>query len=128
MFFYRNFFLLAFIFLLPFCEGNAVFGQTNTKLSADTYLFSGDRILVSHVYPNPSSDFVDVDFLISAPYKEVKLVFYNILGQQMKDVLLERDQKSVRIFLREFSSGMYLYQLEIEGRSVATKKLIIRKN
>ncbi len=121
-------FMLFLSFFLLISLGNVAYGQLNARSSADNYFFSGERILVSHVYPNPASDFVDVDFQISAGYKEVKLVFYNILGQQIKDVLLERDQKSVRISLRDFNSGMFMYQLEIEGRSVVTKKLIIRKN
>jgi hypothetical protein len=53
--------------------------------------------------------------------------FYNVLGEQVKEYALERDQRTLRISLREFSSGMYLYQLFIDGRSVATKKLIVRK-
>ena len=45
----------------------------------------------------------------------------------MKDVLFEKDQRNLRISLRDFNNGMYLYQLEIDGRSVVTKKLIVRK-
>jgi phenylpyruvate tautomerase PptA (4-oxalocrotonate tautomerase family) len=50
-----------------------------------------------------------------------------VLGQEVKEAVLEKDQKSIHISLREFNSGMYMYQLSIDGRSVATKKLIVRK-
>lgn len=90
------------------------------------YLFLNDRIQVSHAYPNPASDFLDIDFQIVGN-QELRLGFYNVLGEQVKEFILDRDQKSLRISLRDFASGMYLYQLSIDGRSVATKKIIVRK-
>ena len=106
---------------------NPAWAQTQIRNSSENYLFSSDRVSVSHVYPNPALDFVDIDFQIASSVREVKLTFYNVLGQEVKDVVLEKDQKSTHISLREFNSGMYMYQLSIEGRSVATKKLIVRK-
>jgi hypothetical protein len=90
------------------------------------YLFLNDRIQVSHAYPNPASDFLDIDFQIVGN-QELRVGFYNVLGEQVKEFTLDRDQKSLRISLRDFASGMYLYQLMIDGRSVATKKIIVRK-
>lgn len=90
------------------------------------YLFFNDRIQVSHAYPNPASDFLDIDYQILGN-QELRLGIYNVLGEQVKEFSLDRDQKNLRISLRDFSSGMYLYQLSIDGRSVATKKIIVRK-
>ena len=104
-----------------------VLASVSFAFKSENYLYSGDRIQVSHLYPNPAIEFVDIDFHITAPVREVKIVFYNILGQEVKDVVLEKDQRNVRIYLRDFNSGMYVYQLEIDGRSVVTKKLIVRK-
>jgi hypothetical protein len=95
-------------------------------INNDKYLFYNDRIQVSHVYPNPASEFVDIDYQV-AGNQEFRVSFYNVLGEQVKDFNLDRDQRTLRISLRDFSSGMYLYQLSIDGRSVATKKLIVRK-
>ena len=106
---------------------NSVLGQIQSKGNSENYLFSNDRVWVSHVYPNPALDFVDIDFQIASTVREVRLTFYNVLGQEVKDVALEKDQKSMHIPLRELNSGMYMYQLSIDGRSVATKKLIVRK-
>jgi hypothetical protein len=90
------------------------------------YLFLNDRIQVSHAYPNPASDFLDIDYQVVGN-QELRLGFYNVLGEQVKEYTLDRDQKTLRISLRDFSSGMYLYQLIVDGRSVATKKIIVRK-
>ncbi len=98
--------------------------EENTN--SDKYLFYNDRIQVSHVYPNPATDFVDIDYQVSGN-QDLRIVFYNVLGEQVKEISLDRDQRSIRVSMRDFSNGMYLYQLLIDGRSVATKKLIVRK-
>lgn len=94
----------------------------------DRYLFINDRLQVSNLYPNPAIDYVDIDYQISNVGMEVRLVMYNILGQEIKDIVLDPYQKNVRWQLRDVNSGMYIYQLMIDGRSIASKKIIFRKN
>ena len=120
-------FFFGLLFFASLLVANTAWAQTQSRNSSENYLFSNDRVWVSHVYPNPALDFVDIDFQIASSVREVKLTFYNVLGQEVKEAVLEKDQKSTHISLREFNSGMYMYQLSIDGRSVATKKLIVRK-
>ena len=105
---------------------NAERRLTEENTNSDKYLFYNDRIQVSHVYPNPATDFVDIDYQVSGN-QELRIVFYNVLGEQVKELSLDRDQRSIRVSMRDFANGMYMYQLVIDGRSVATKKLIVRK-
>ena len=120
-------YFFCLLFISSLLVGNSASAQFLGRNSSENYLFSSDRVWVSHVYPNPAFDFVDIDFQIVSSIREVKLTFYNVLGQEVKDVVLEKDQKNIHISLRELNSGMYMYQLNIDGRSVATKKLIVRK-
>jgi hypothetical protein len=122
----RSFFF-GLLFIASLLLGNSAWAQNPSRNSSENYLFSNDRVWVSHVYPNPALDFVDIDFQISASVREAKLTFYNVLGQEVKEVVLEKDQKTTYISLRELNSGMYMYQLSIDGRSVATKKLFVKK-
>ncbi|MFL0162538.1 T9SS type A sorting domain-containing protein [Aquirufa salirivi] len=101
-----------------------VYEETGTN---DNYLFQSDRLVVSNLYPNPASDYADIDFQMLTSNQEVKIVMYNILGQEIKELILDKDQRNARISLRDFNSGMYMYQLMIDGRSIVTKKLIVRK-
>jgi hypothetical protein len=117
----------SLLFFTSLLVGNSAMAQIQNRNSSENYLFSNDRVWVSHVYPNPALDFVDIDFQIASSVREVKLTFYNVLGQEVKEAVLEKDQKTTHIPLRELNSGMYMYQLSIDGRSVATKKLIVRK-
>lgn len=93
----------------------------------DPYLFQGDRIYVSHLYPNPAVDFAQVDYQFSGNNQEVKITIYNVLGLLMKEIDLDKDDRSVKISLRELNSGLYMYQLLVDGKPVATKKLMVRK-
>lgn len=93
----------------------------------DPYLFQGDRILVSHLYPNPALDFAQVDYQFSGNNQEVKITIYNVLGLMVKEINLDKDDRSVKISLRELNSGLYMYQLLVDGKPVATKKLMVRK-
>ena len=100
----------------------ALFGFRN-----DTLLFQGDRIFVSHLYPNPAADYALVDYQFSGNNQEVKIAIYNVLGLIVKEVELDRDDRSAKISLRELNSGLYMYQLLVDGKPVATKKLMVRK-
>lgn len=94
--------------------------------SEENYLFKSEKLTVSHLYPNPAFDYVDVDVQINANFSEVKLLIFNILGQQIKEVNLETNLKTQRINLRDLNPGMYPYQLVVDGKSLVTKKLIVK--
>jgi hypothetical protein len=93
----------------------------------DTLLFQGDRIFVSHLYPNPAAEYAVVDYQFSNNSLEVKIAFYNVLGLVVKEIELDRDDRSAKISLRDLNSGLYMYQLLVDGKPVATKKLMVRK-
>jgi hypothetical protein len=93
----------------------------------DPYLFQGDRIFVSHLYPNPAADYALVDYQFSGNNQEVKIAIFNVLGLVVKEVELDREDHSAKISLKELNSGLYMYQLLVDGKPVATKKLMVRK-
>jgi len=93
----------------------------------DTLLYQGDRIFVSHLYPNPAAEFALVDYQVSGNNQEVKIAIYNVLGLVVKEVELDKEDRSAKISLKELNSGLYMYQLLVDGKPVATKKLMVRK-
>ena len=93
----------------------------------DTLLYQGDRIFVSHLYPNPAAEFALVDYQFSGNNQEVKIAIYNVIGLVVKEVELDKEDRSAKISLKELNSGLYMYQLLVDGKPVATKKLMIRK-
>ena len=87
-------FFFGLLFFASLLVGNTAWAQTQSRNSSENYLFSNDRVWVSHVHPNPALDFVDIDYQIASSVREVKLTFYNVLGQEVKEAVLEKDQKN----------------------------------
>lgn len=94
--------------------------------SEENYLIRSDKLTVSNLYPNPAFDYVDLDVQMNGNFSDVRLIIFNILGQQVKEIVIDGNQKTIRINLRELNPGMYPYQLLVDGRSLVTKKLIVR--
>jgi hypothetical protein len=95
-------------------------------ISSEDRLFSSDKLTVSNIYPNPADDHADIDYVIAPQVGETKITFYNVLGNEMKEEMLDKDQRKVRVSTREWNNGIYLYQLSSEGKSLVTKKLLVR--
>ena len=95
-------------------------------INTEDRLFSSERLTVSNIYPNPADDHADIDYVISSQVGEAKITFYNVLGSEMKEEVLEKDQRKVRISTKEWNNGIYLYQLSSDGKSLVTKKLLVR--
>lgn len=90
-------------------------------------MFVNDRITVSNIYPNPAvGDFADVDYQFLAPIGEAKLVLVNIVGAPVAEYSLEPQERKIRISTHNMTNGLYFYQLSLDGRTVATKKLLVR--
>lgn len=118
-------FLLISLLTTQSVSADFVSKKVNTY-SEENYLFKSDRLTVSHLYPNPAFDYVDVDVQLNGTFSEVKIVIFNILGQEVKVHSLDNSLRTHRIDLRDLNPGMYPYQLVVDGKSLVTKKLIVR--
>ncbi len=92
----------------------------------DDRMYADDRIVVSNIYPNPASEAAEVDYQLLANVGEAKLILLNVLGSPVAEYELDRGSNKVRINTRDFSTGWYFYQLSLDGKKVATKKLLVR--
>ncbi|PWJ57101.1 putative secreted protein (Por secretion system target) [Dyadobacter jejuensis] len=98
--------------------------EMNTN--GEEQLFSNELITVSNVYPNPASEYAELDFTIQPNVREAKVIFYSILGSQMQEYNLKKSDRKIRINTREMPTGLYFYQLSLDGKKVATKKMLVR--
>nr|WP_295933428.1 T9SS type A sorting domain-containing protein [uncultured Dyadobacter sp.] len=96
------------------------------QLKAEELLFVNDKISVSNVYPNPASEYAELDFSISTGLRDAKLTFYNVLGSQMAEFTLNKNDRKLRVNTRDMPTGLYFYQLSVDGKKVATKKMLVR--
>lgn len=90
-------------------------------------LYSNDKITISNIYPNPASEIANIDYSLSPSVGEAKLVFINVLGSTVGEYVLEKNERKLSIRTSEYSNGFYFYQLYVDGKSLVTKKLLIRR-
>jgi len=95
------------------------------KTEKENRLYTADKLWVSNAYPNPADDVAEVDYQFSGA-GEAKLVMLNVLGAPIAEYELERNANRVRIGTRQLDTGYYLYQLSVDGKKVATKRLLVR--
>ncbi|MFD2936463.1 T9SS type A sorting domain-containing protein [Spirosoma flavum] len=88
-------------------------------------LYNNEKLWVSNAYPNPADDVAEVDYQFTGA-NEAKLVLLNVLGAPVAEYELERNERKVQIGTRLLDTGYYLYQLSVDGKKVATKRLLVR--
>ncbi|MCF2447398.1 T9SS type A sorting domain-containing protein [Dyadobacter sp. CY345] len=100
--------------------------STEATVRVEEQLYTSDRITVSNIYPNPASEYAELDYAMAGEIRDAKLIFYNVLGTQMQAYSLSKNETKLRINTREMSTGLYFYQLALDGKKVATKKMLVR--
>ncbi len=90
--------------------------------------FSNEKITVSNIYPNPANDYATIDYNVNSGFSEASISFYNLLGHEVAIYELDKFDKKLKVQTTNWDSGVYLYQLVVDGKKVATKKLLVRHN
>jgi hypothetical protein len=91
-------------------------------------LYVDKDLSVSNIYPNPAHEFAILDYSLKDSRKNAKVSFSNILGGSVGEYHLDSFDNSLRINTENWDNGIYFYQLILEGKKVATKKLLVRHN
>lgn len=89
-------------------------------------MYASDHLTVSNIYPNPASEFADIDYVMSSGVGSASISLLNILGSPIAEYTLDRNERKVRLQTRDLPTGYYFYQLSVEGTKVATKKLLVK--
>ena len=81
---------------------------------------------VSEIYPNPATNYVNLDFNLTPSVKDAKVRIINLLGSVVKEVEIERGANQLRLDISDLDNGVYFYSVIINGDTYKTKKLIVR--
>ena len=118
----------------PVAVESAQTASTDVRLAqgqegkAEDRMFANDRLWVSNAYPNPAHDVAEVDYQFSgnSPAGDARLVMLNVLGAPVAEYTLDPGDHKVRLVTTNLATGYYLYQLSLDGKKVATKRLLVR--
>ncbi|CAH0997596.1 hypothetical protein EMA8858_03730 [Emticicia aquatica] len=100
----------------------------NVGVENSDKLYSSEKITVSNIYPNPANDYATIDYNITGNVNEASMSFYNLLGHEVAAYELDKNDRKLKVQTTSWDSGIYLYQLVIDGKKVVTKKLLVRHN
>lgn len=87
-----------------------------------------EKIKVSNIYPNPANDYAYLDYAVNGNFNSANVSFFNLLGKQVAEYPLAKYSEKLKINTSSWESGIYMYQLIIDGKKIATKKLLVRHN
>ena len=108
---------------IPATNDRSIGGNENSDK-----LYSSEKITVSNIYPNPAHDYATIDYTITGSVNEVNMSFYNLLGHEVANFEIDKSDRKLKVQTTNWDSGIYLYQLVIDGKKVVTKKLLVRHN
>ncbi|REA57688.1 T9SS C-terminal target domain-containing protein [Dyadobacter luteus] len=97
-----------------------------TAIKTEEQLYISDVITVSNIYPNPASERAELDYNITGDLRDAKVIFYNVLGTKMNEYALTKSNRKLTVDTTVMPTGLYFYQLSLEGKKVATKKMLVR--
>ncbi len=78
------------------------------------------------LYPNPARDYIFIEYDVIY-IKEAKLQIYNSIGAVVYTKTLEEKQDNLRISVTDYKNGLYFCSLQIDGKLLNTKKILINR-
>jgi len=84
-----------------------------------------NNYLFSNVYPNPANNFATFNYSYAANVNNAKIVVADLLGKVILSIPLSNKEGKTTIDTKNITNGIYVYSLQLNGRNVNTKKLII---
>lgn len=106
------------------CEANTVLTQS-VSICTSINNISSNQNLMLQIYPNPANDFITINFDgLTETNSSIEIT--NTVGQIiMKQYVTNETLKNINV--SNLSNGIYFVQLKQNGKSIATKKLVINK-
>ncbi len=99
---------------------------TKKSLQNGAPIFSNEKISISGFYPNPVGAVATMEYEISGNLKEAKITLTNVLGNVVTEQKLIREMRKIQFTTTDYPPGIYFYTLSVDGKSVFTRKLVIR--
>jgi Secretion system C-terminal sorting domain len=90
-------------------------------------IYSSRFITIHDVYPNPVTNYANIDYQLHSEEVKAKIVIHTILGNALYDYDLPSTETRIKILADDLNAGIYFYTLYIDNVGVMTRKLIVKK-
>ena len=99
------------------------FGKDNQTTEVDLRLT--DNVILYQNIPNPFTSETTINYYLPQSVNNAKMIFYNDMGQSIKEVILEnRGNASVKINSSDFAGGFYSNSLIVDEKIFETKRML----
>ena len=82
---------------------------------------------LSQNVPNPFGKETVIEFSIKETFDQAFIGIYNLNGQQLKKISIQKGQSQAIVNGEEFEAGMYVYSLVVNSRLIDSKRMVISK-
>lgn len=103
---------------------DGTFEARNTSALPDASLSSAKLFQNA---PNPFSERTEVRFLLPDNTQDAFVYIFDMTGKMLRQIPVNSSMNSVIVNGYEFSPGIYLYSLAINGKEIDTKRMILSK-
>lgn len=93
-------------------------------ISTPTSVSNITSIEVFKIYPNPSSEYITLQWITTSPIQSGIIKLYNHLGHSIKTIEFKEDLNEVKIDVHSYPPGQYTVQLICEGKSSSSNLVI----
>lgn len=90
-------------------------------------IYTSRFITIHDVYPNPVTNYANIDYQLHSDQVSTKIVIHTILGNALYEYELPYQETRIKILADELNAGIYFYTLYIDNVGVMTRKLIVKK-
>ncbi len=81
--------------------------------------------VISNTYPNPANSLVSIKYDLNEFLKESKIIFYDLLGKSVKEIILNNKQGEAKINVLDMNDGIYFYSFIVDDKIISSKKMVI---
>ena len=78
-----------------------------------------------NVYPNPVDFEATFQYSLPREFNSAQVIIMNMLGNKVGEYELNSNKPSLIISTADLSNGIYFYSLEVDGKVISTKKLMV---
>jgi len=80
---------------------------------------------ISNAFPNPANMSISVKYDINEFSNTGTIVFFDMLGKEVKEVVLSDKKGTAKINVDDLKAGIYFYSFMVDGKAISTKKLVV---
>jgi hypothetical protein len=81
---------------------------------------------VSDIYPNPADNAAFLNYNIISVFTNAEIRVIDLLGNKVQIIPVYEKEGRIKISTENLTSGIYFYSVLIDGKTVFTKKLVVR--